>query len=511
MKIVYLSVYNQNEYYDKMLQLQTEYNSNEIFYFISYKPLNVDYIIDNNIIYINGTESYVPGMLQKTIKAMDIITNKLKIEYDFLIRTSVPTCINFKEINKYLNSLNFEKDKYYFIGQPNKLQWLNPDLGIIDNTYFGTEYFEGVFLIYNKLLIQNLINAKLNYSIADDVSIGYYINSLTNCIKIELKYKLCYNNLNFNLNYLAYPNNQNKQDRNIDISNMEYQINKLQINKLQINKYTIVIPVNPKSDLNRLFCFLESLKIYLYLPDVYKVYIISSNEMIKKIKEFNFNFLTFIDEEIIEPLKVSDKWIYQQILKLKISKIIKTKYYLIIDDDMFLIKTLYYSDLFYNDCVIYPYESFPHNNPPGYTNTIWWESSCKLLEYPVENLYNLTNLMSVTPQTMITGLVIELLDKLPKNWECTYFTEYSLYWIYLIQNNKEHLYTTKGNKLLDIDENYNIINYKEYDNCICSIKNALLEKKYHFLLIQSNLQKYTGFNINNYLPLLEQYFNIQIK
>jgi hypothetical protein len=499
MKIIYLSVYNSNEYYDKMLQLQSEYNSSEIFYFVSYKQLNVEYIIDNNIIYINGTESYVPGMLQKTIKAMDIITNKLKIEYDFLIRTSVPTCINFKEVELYLKQLSL-KNELYFIGQPNELQWLDPIQGITDTKYFGTKYFEGVFVIYNKKLVQILIKAEFDYSIAEDVSIGYYINNISEVTKIELKEKLCYNNFNFNLNYFAYPNNQNKQDRNIDILNMEFQINELH------KKYTIVIPINPKSELNRLYYFFKSLKQYVYLPDVYKVYIITSNEVIEKIKKFNFNFLTFIDEEIIEPLKIPDKWIYQQILKLKISKIIKTKYYLIIDDDMFLIKELCFNDFFDKGHIIYSHESFPHNNPPNYTNKIWWENSCKLLKYPIDKLYNKNNLMSVTPQVMITNLVIELLDNLLKNWEYTYFTEYSLYWIYLIQQDKEHFYTTNGNKLLEQNVLFNLLQFTEYNDSIHIIKNALLEKKYHFLCIQSELNKY-GFNINIYLPLIERYLN----
>jgi hypothetical protein len=719
MKIVYLSIYNSTEDYDKMLELQNNYISDN-FYFISFKelPKPLEYIIENNIIYISGKESYVPGILQKTIAAMDIITNKLKIDYDFLIRTNVSTYINFHNINNFIK--NFNSKDCIFMGEENSLQWTNIDYGVVDNNYFGTNYYQGVLIIFSKKLVQIILNnsLNLNYSIIDDVSLGLFVNNLENVIKINLDHKISYNN-KFNCEYFAYANNQNKNNRLIDISNLESQILKFKNNKFKIlyrisnnsydklkpdyltkestfnnfinifkdhdiyviadnvneelyvflkkflnritlirtslsnagafmfavkyaidnfknedivyfaeddymytsnapaiimeglelgdyssgydhpdkyiNKdeggnpfislngeqtvlmrtknshwkftnstcmtfasrvktikedydiyykycngthphdfamftelinnynrrlvtpipgvsthgvvgyyspfieweniflekmYTIVIPINPNGELKRIILFIKFLKKYLYLPEVYKIFVITSNNMIEKLKEFKF--LTFINEEEIEPSSnYEEKWFYQQILKLKIARLIKTKYYLILDDDMFLIKELKFKDLFYNNRVIYFHEKYPHGAPVGYTNPFWWENSCKILNYNVENLYNKTDLMGVTPQTMITDIVLELLNVLPT--KMNYFTEYSLYWIYIIQTNKQNLYTIEGPKLLDYtDEEYNIFDNKTDNESYKIVENTLNCQKYHFLLIQSFYVKTLG-------------------
>jgi len=240
MKIVYISIYNEDEYYDQFLNSQLEYikNSNVTFFFITFKKLSSEFIIDGNILYINGVESMIPGILNKSIIAMDILTNKLNFEYDFLVRTSVHNIINFIQLEKYVMNLNLNKN--YYIGPVNNLQWFDHQCGIIDNTYFGTEYCVGSFILMNKGLVINILENKdkLNYNLVDDLSIGVYVTQIVKPIDItELcsnkEYSFVFTDVIYNK--ICYFFNQNKQNRIIDINNLKTIVNILNNNKILIN------------------------------------------------------------------------------------------------------------------------------------------------------------------------------------------------------------------------------------------------------------------------------------
>jgi hypothetical protein len=198
-----------------------------------YKQLeNADYLIDGNMLYINGTETYMPGILNKTLHAMEIITTKLNIEYDFILRTNASTVINYIELYNFIETSSFDlQNNYYYIGNFLNLSWLDPPRGIIDNTYHGTKYSEGVFILINKLLALNIINNshKLVRNIIDDVSIGQYINTLdiVHCTNINNRILVNHINFNNNLSYIAFLNHSNKDNRVIDVSNFKFQIEHL--------------------------------------------------------------------------------------------------------------------------------------------------------------------------------------------------------------------------------------------------------------------------------------------
>ena len=66
--------------------------------FKNYKNFYPAIFYDKNkdILYIYGKETYIPGILDKTIQAFDIIHNKMKIPYDFIFRTNISTFVHFK-------------------------------------------------------------------------------------------------------------------------------------------------------------------------------------------------------------------------------------------------------------------------------------------------------------------------------------------------------------------------------------------------------------------------------
>jgi hypothetical protein len=238
-RIICLTIFNEEEHYNymklhneehlKFLRENTEIMNDLKVFYIMYKKLdNLEYLIDGNMLYINGEETYIPGILNKTLSAMEIITTKLNIEYEFILRTNASTVIDYYELFKYLNRHNFDiENKYYYIGFYYNLSWYDYKNGIYDNTYHGTRFCNGTFMLINKRLILNIVNnsEKLLRNLIDDVSIGQYINTVDNVEEIDIKELSLFNYDNFvrDIPYISYLNNRNKHWRTIDVIHFRHQ------------------------------------------------------------------------------------------------------------------------------------------------------------------------------------------------------------------------------------------------------------------------------------------------
>ena len=97
------------------------------------KNLKNNYEIDNQIIYIKGEEIYLK-ILDKIIKALDILINKLNKKYKFIIRSNMSTFINLDLLYKKL--LLLQKNNVYTGGQRFILKSYDIPCGIKDNKYF---------------------------------------------------------------------------------------------------------------------------------------------------------------------------------------------------------------------------------------------------------------------------------------------------------------------------------------------------------------------------------------
>ena len=257
-KVLFLAIYNETPHYIQMYKSHVNYLNflkhkcnndktdtsihNHIpipnYYFVIFKDLgNKEYLVDdkNYMLYINGRETFVPGILDKTIKALDVIHNKLKLEYDFIFRTNISTFIHFENTFSYLKKFAEESQKeMFYIGPAVTLQWLDPVCGIVDKRYWGTKYCTGTCIMMSYALVENIIRnrEKIHYNIIDDVSIGHYVSQVKNVKKINIGTSLFSfkpHNLILNRNHLCYPNNYNKLRRKFDVDYLrkitEYFIN----------------------------------------------------------------------------------------------------------------------------------------------------------------------------------------------------------------------------------------------------------------------------------------------
>jgi len=236
--IINLVLYSNNEEYDEMYKLTKNYykkfnNVTTIYY--KFNDNNTEeYELVDDILNIKGSETYVPGILEKTIKAFQYVNNNYK--FDYIIRSNISTIINFDLLCQQLETNPIE-----YGGKKLVLWIINIPDGIIDTTYFGTEYAAGTSIILSKNTVNEIINNKdkLLYNIIDDVSLKLLIDKELNHIKqnyISESQYFFVPNLNSNSaeiieliknkNYIFYRNRQH--DRKIDLSQMRIIIDYLQ-------------------------------------------------------------------------------------------------------------------------------------------------------------------------------------------------------------------------------------------------------------------------------------------
>jgi hypothetical protein len=227
--------------------------------------------------------------------------------------------------------------------------------------------------------------------------------------------------------------------------------------------------------------------IYFIVQDDEKDYFQSL--MIKYIKDVKTQIIT--DNMLISPKFNFTSHRKQMLLKLLIIKYIKTKLYLILDDDIISIKTFGYNDLFINGKIKYSAD------PNICTQSEVWKCSRDLLRLDKKtNIYRLKKTIAVTPEILIKSVVNDMINYLLIKYENSEnlfiemtkvsWTEYTLYWLYLrYVDNKGINYYYKS----DILSSYNLFGYEENYREI--LQEAFKNKNAYFVIIQSNVYEYT--------------------
>lgn len=180
-KILYLILYNENVDYERqMKQALDRYvnNFNHIkTFFIAFKRLNKEYEINGNVIYFNGSESFIPGILDKTIKALKLLTKIY--DYNYVIRSNISTVINLTKITNLL--AQNKNTNIYYGGFIIMHICMKCNLKI-------TQFISGTSIILDKISTNFLLNNvdKLRYDHSDDVAIGLLMDLNEGVKKYEL-------------------------------------------------------------------------------------------------------------------------------------------------------------------------------------------------------------------------------------------------------------------------------------------------------------------------------------
>lgn len=179
MQILLLILFSHDENYDSMYEITSCYYSKfanvKTIYYTYSNEIHDDFMLINNILYIKGTESHIPGILDKTIKAFKYFEYEMKSNndhYDYIIRSNISTLILFDMLEKLL----YEYPVEYGGGLMFNLSWFSQHDGIVDNTWFNTLFCSGTSIIFSKsTFLKMMLNIHyIRMNIIDDVSIGIF-------------------------------------------------------------------------------------------------------------------------------------------------------------------------------------------------------------------------------------------------------------------------------------------------------------------------------------------------
>jgi len=168
-KIIILIISSNNiQYYKNMRDVWRKYMNNHpnitSFFIENDTSIYNEIIVDkeNNTIFYKDEESYVPGILNKTIKIIDYCLKNYDVDY--IYRTNLSSVINFDKLYSYLQ---------------------NNDVDYAGHDY--VKFISGSGIILSKKTCQILIEDKslINNKEPDDLAIGLKLENLIKKTHIE--------------------------------------------------------------------------------------------------------------------------------------------------------------------------------------------------------------------------------------------------------------------------------------------------------------------------------------
>ena len=229
MKILNLVLFSHSKEYDDMYRITREYyrrfpDVTTLYYTFS-ESLDITKGSESrsdDILYFQGKESYIPGILDKTMKAFSYAV-KTYPSYDYIVRSNISTIINFSLLQNNLRS--------------NPIQYGGGAL--LTYNYRGVDivYASGTSIIVGMPLAKELCKKtdKVQYDIIDDVAIGILIKEYFPTVTpVSIGHLIVIPNMNggcnvqdLSLSDTIFYRNRSSTDRNIDVQQMKCIIDSL--------------------------------------------------------------------------------------------------------------------------------------------------------------------------------------------------------------------------------------------------------------------------------------------
>ena len=171
-KYIFLIIDSDNlPYYEYNRNIIKKYHNNDEIksIFIRFDKSINDIKIKNDTMYIPGNESYIPGILEKTLIAMHYCYDNFN--FDYIVRTNLSSFWNYK----LLKEQNFDKKNY---------------IGALIGEHNGIKFPAGSGFILSKDMVELCIKNKdkFDYSLPDDVSFGKFFYENDKIIKANPRY-----------------------------------------------------------------------------------------------------------------------------------------------------------------------------------------------------------------------------------------------------------------------------------------------------------------------------------
>jgi len=238
--IIFLIISSDNEdIYSKMRELlpkSYELYPNRIkYFFIENKSLNTEVVEDNNYLYINGSESFIPGIYQKSIKAIEYVTNNYS--FDYVIRTNLSTFWHLPNLFNLLDSKPKEKFAcgYSFQGFISGTGIImTRDVGILvysnpNSAYIGDDLVISQTIEANQISLYDVTEYKWGFLIPKNDNLP------SNCRYLDINENDFSDILNFRIK---------NGDRNIDVEYFKILLKKLYNVDIELNQIPKPIELN---------------------------------------------------------------------------------------------------------------------------------------------------------------------------------------------------------------------------------------------------------------------------
>ena len=184
LKILICVLYSEGPEYAKMYQATrwyyTQFSHIRVLYYCFREKQETEYALDTetDILYIRGTENMIPGILQKTIKTFQYITDKNAFgwDYDYVLRTNISTLVNIPFFTDALCQM--ESD--YGTAKANCIanDYRDVSSGLDSHKYTGVIYPFGASYYLSTQFLRVLLTKieRLEYNLLDDIALGHYID-----------------------------------------------------------------------------------------------------------------------------------------------------------------------------------------------------------------------------------------------------------------------------------------------------------------------------------------------
>ena len=233
-RILNLILYSsEDEHNVKMYAISSKYlklKGIDHFFYRYKEDLEDEYMIEDDIFYIRGKETYRPGVLEKTLFVLEYFSKYLGNTYDYIVRTNISTCLNFDILKSSLQKkpVDYGGPLYYTLSKLNPIGGMDEE-NLVKYGNYG--FISGICIVLSSKATNYLISKKeeiLSYGLMDDsaISVAIRSNKDHSLIDEEIKGTIEWNKDSFNPTALIY-RNKTEGNREVDITNMETITNSL--------------------------------------------------------------------------------------------------------------------------------------------------------------------------------------------------------------------------------------------------------------------------------------------
>jgi len=229
-RILNMVLFSHGDSYDEMYNLSRQYyrsfdNVRTVYYTFSgdVNDTSKPYV-ESDILYLPGEETYMPGILSKTLKTFSYFYDT---QYDYYVRTNISTIVNFNLLSKALqyHKIEYGGGRNFYIYQG----YRDSGCGVTDDTHVGLSYAAGTCIVLSRDMFRKVVEnqSRLDMNVIDDVAIGKMIKDAFNVESFDLNvnykhYKETYESYDEMVEYIPYTicYRNRSNDRKTDVINM---------------------------------------------------------------------------------------------------------------------------------------------------------------------------------------------------------------------------------------------------------------------------------------------------